>query len=89
MSDQNDEAIDPELERLITWFIKKRKGRLAWEYGVEKLYIAPWDTFNLNKSNEEKYIVYGTNKKRNERQEEFTEVILIKGQIYNGYYAPL
>lgn len=34
------EAVDPELERLLAWFIKRRH-RLAWEYGADVITIRP------------------------------------------------
>ena len=39
--DAPPEPIDPELERLLGWFIKHRKGRLAWELKCNRLEIIP------------------------------------------------
>ena len=33
------EPLDPELARLLAWFIKNREGRLAWRKGFSKLCI--------------------------------------------------
>ena len=34
------DAPNPEFERLLAWFIKKRH-RLAWQYGAEQIIVRP------------------------------------------------
>lgn len=36
--------LDPETERLLTWFVKNSKGRLAWAFGYDELHLVPEDT---------------------------------------------
>lgn len=38
-----DTPIEPELERVLAWFIARRR-RIAWAYGFDKIYCAPQDT---------------------------------------------
>jgi hypothetical protein len=38
------EPLDAETERLLVWFVKNSKGRLAWSLGFDELHLVPWDT---------------------------------------------
>lgn len=66
MSDTEDlkinapEPIDPELERLLTWFVHSN-SEIAKTYGFNKLVIAPHDTFlkKEDKSEDIKFLIYG------------------------------
>jgi hypothetical protein len=33
------EPIDPELERLLTWFVRSK--RIAWTFGADEAYVRP------------------------------------------------
>lgn len=53
------EDVDPELERLLTWFIRNNR-RISWTYGYEQTFVAPHDT-NLppeRKSKEVKFALW-------------------------------
>ncbi len=49
------EDVDPELERLLAWFIKRNR-RIAWTYGYEQIFVVPHDTGQYPKSKEVRFI---------------------------------